>query len=699
MHVLRPSWRAAARLLWLVPVMLAAAPPVRAESQADLELTRIALFNSGVGYFEASAQVDGNATAELKFRTDQINDILKSLVVQDFGDGRVGVVGYAARDPIEKTLRSFGVDLTGKPTLGELLNQLRGEPVEVTGPRTLRGSILGVEKEQVLSPDGKTVQVIERLTVSTEAGLQQVKLAEVQSIRLLNEKIDNELQKALATLATAHDADKKTVSISFEGEGQRQVRAAYLLEAPVWKTSYRLELGQDKKPFLQGWAIVENATENDWNNVRLSLISGRPISFRMDLYTPLYVPRPVEQMELYASLRPPEYEGQIADATGRWQAYADAETAPAEDAAARAPAARAPTVSARKSRALESSERDSLVAPLPITLEGAGVQSVASAAEAGELFEYTIQTPVSIQRQHSAMLPIVNEAVSGTKVSIFNPATHAKYPLNGLELTNSTNLNLMQGPVTVYDDNVYAGDAKLPDMKPGEKRLIAYALDLGTEVLVRQQPAPEELVSLRIAKGVLWLRHKYLDQRDYVIKNKLERPREIILEQPYSEDWTLVQPKEPYERARGVLRFRTTVPAGETVTYPVQLERMADQSVALTDLGLDQIRFYLKTKAVSPALQKALERVVALRTELDEASRNRADLERSLAEAIQDETRIRENLRTLQRDTDAYRRQLERFEELETRIEQLRTQVAELRQIEEQKRKDLQLYLLSLNVE
>jgi len=698
MRILRLSWRAAARLSWLVPAMLAAAEPVRAQSPADLELTRIALFNSGVGYFEATAQVNGNATAELKFRTDQINDILKSLVVQDFGGGQVGVVGYAARDPIEKTLRSFGVDLTGKPTLGELLNQLRGEPVEVTGLRTLKGSILGVEKEQVLSPDGRTVQVIERLTVSTEAGLQQVKLAEVQSIRLLNEKIDNELQKALATLATAHDADKKTVAISFEGEGQRQVRAAYLLEAPVWKTSYRLELRQDKKPFLQGWAIVENATENDWNNVRLSLISGRPISFRMDLYTPLYVPRPVEQMELYASLRPPEYEAQRANATGRWQEY---ETAPAEDAAALAPAPGAPTVRARRSKALEISGDGymELQQEVPMALEGAGVQSVASAAEAGELFEYTIQTPVSIQRQHSAMLPIVNEAVSATKVSIYNPATHAKYPLNGLELTNSTNLNLMQGPVTVYDDNVYAGDAKLPDMKPGEKRLIAYALDLGTEVLVRQKPTPEELVSLRIAKGVLWLRHKYVDQRDYVIKNKLERPREIILEQAYSEDWTLVQPKEPYERARGVLRFRTTVPAGETVTYPLRLERLADQSLALTDLGLDHIRFYLKTKAVSPALQTAMERVVALRTELDEASRNRANLERSLAEAIQDETRIRENLNTLQKDADAYRRQLERFEKLETRIEQLRTHVAELRQIEEQRRKELQQYLLSLNVE
>ena len=164
----------------------------------------------------------------------------------------------------------------------------------------------------------------------------------------------------------------------------------------------------------------------------------------------------------------------------------------------------------------------------------------------------------------------------------------------------------MQGPVTVFDDNVYAGDAKLPDMKPGEKRLVAYALDLATEVLVKQKPTPDELVSLRIAKGVLWQRHKYVDQRDYVIKNKLDKARDIILEQPYTEDWTLVQPKEPYERTRGLLRFRTTVPAGQTNTYPVQLERMADQSVALTDVGLDQIRFYLKTKVISPELQKAL---------------------------------------------------------------------------------------------
>ena len=393
-------WTTLRRFAVLPLVVAGLAAGVRADDSADLELSRIALFNSGVGYFEATSQVTGNATAELKFRTEQINDILKSLVVQDFGGGRIGVVSYAARDPIEKTLRSFGVDLTGKPTLGDLLNQLRGEPVEMTGPRTLKGTIVGVEKEPVLSPDGKTLQTIERLTVLTDAGLQQVKLSEIQGIKLLNEKIDGELQKALATLATGHDADKKTVVVSFDGQGTRQVRAAYLLEAPIWKTSYRLVLADDQKPFLQGWAIVENATESDWNNVRLSLISGRPISFRMDLYTPLYVPRPMEQLELYASLRPPEYEGGftdkdrdgLKDLSSARAGGALAEEVRQGEVSGRAATDGGASPPRRRGCGRARPANASRSASTELALNGAGVESVATAAEAGELFEYAIQT-------------------------------------------------------------------------------------------------------------------------------------------------------------------------------------------------------------------------------------------------------------------------------------------------------------------
>ena len=277
-------------------------------ADVDLRVTRVAIFSSGVAYYECEADVTGDATAEFSFRTDQINDIIKSMVVQDLDGGTIGTIGYPSRDPIEKTLRSFGVDITGDPTLGQLLDQLRGEEVAIAGDRACRGVILGVERQKLQVGAAGIVEV-DVLSVLTDTGMLQLPIAQVQGIQLLNDKVDAELRKALETLASAHDADKKSVSINFQGEGQRHVRVAYLLEAPIWKTTYRLVLDQDEKPLLQGWATVENATEEDWRAVELSLVSGRPISFMMDLYTPIYIPRPKEELELYASLRPPDYAG------------------------------------------------------------------------------------------------------------------------------------------------------------------------------------------------------------------------------------------------------------------------------------------------------------------------------------------------------------------------------------------------------
>ena len=489
----------------LLATVVGAAP---AGDNADLDVSRVAVFSSGVAYYECEATVDGNESAELRFRTEQINDIIKSLVVQDLDGGTVGVVSYASRDPLEKTLRSFGVDITGKPTLAELLDQLRGEPVEIRGARAVDGVIMGVEKRRKQVGDAGIVET-DVVNVLTASGLQQVALSEMTGIRLTNEKIDNELHKALETLAMGHDADKKSVVLNFNGVGERRVRVAYLLEAPIWKTTYRLVLDEEGRPFLQGWATVENATEEDWSDVELSLVSGRPISFTMDLYTPIYIPRPKEELEIYASLRPPDFEGAFDVEEARGVGMSRARGRVMRDKAAKAPMG-----GGRMGFLAEAAPE--MPAMAGIALEDAGVASVALAGEAGELFQYTIRTPVSIPRQHSAMLPIVNEKISGEKVSIFNPATHPKHPLNGLHIKNTTDLNLMQGPITLFDGGVYAGDAKLPDLKPDEKRLVAYALDLGTEVMVKQRPRPDEIVKLRIVKGTLIHQRKYVDERESV---------------------------------------------------------------------------------------------------------------------------------------------------------------------------------------
>src|SRR5262245_3767152 len=311
---------AVAAAVWLAPTGAAPRGGEGGAPAAALPVTRVVLFSSGVGYFQREGSVAGDARVDLTFPEADVNDLLKSLVLQDLGGGRISAVSYDSRDPVERTLASYSVNLTGQPSVSNLLMQARGERVEVVlqqgaaaQPGTLSGHVVGVESQKV--PGGKDGPVeVEQLNLSCADGLRSVRLADVQRLRFLSPTLEGELRRALETLALSHDAQKKAVSLSFSGEGERKVRVGYVVEAPVWKTSYRLVLDKDGKarPFLQGWAVVENPTDEDWANVGMALISGRPISFKMDLYTPLYVPRPTVEPELFASLRPPTYSGPMS---------------------------------------------------------------------------------------------------------------------------------------------------------------------------------------------------------------------------------------------------------------------------------------------------------------------------------------------------------------------------------------------------
>src|SRR5258708_34859306 len=281
-----------AALIWLNPLGTAAPDAKAAKASPVLPITRVVLFSNGVGYFQRVGTVDGDARVDLTFQEADINDLLKSMVLQDMGGGQVGAVSYDSHDPVERTLQSFAINLNGSPSVSQVLTQARGEKVEVVlqqgaanQPASLTGSILGIEHVKV--PAGKDGPVdAEQLNLWCAEGLRSVKIADVQRLRFLNPVMESELRRALETLALSHDAQKKAVSLSFKGEGERKVRVGYVVEAPVWKTSYRLVLDKDgkQKPFLQGWAVVENPTDEDWGGGGMALLSGRPIAFKMDLY-------------------------------------------------------------------------------------------------------------------------------------------------------------------------------------------------------------------------------------------------------------------------------------------------------------------------------------------------------------------------------------------------------------------------------
>jgi hypothetical protein len=691
--------------------LLAAAGPVFGQpprpGRADLPLQRIVLFSSGVGYFQREGQVEGNARIDLQFPAAEVNDLLKSMVLQDLNGGLINSVTYDSRDPVEKTLKSFALDLTSNPSIGQLLDQARGERVEVVSfgesghdgrPVTLAGSVVGVQRQA--RPVGKDhVITIEQLNLLTDEGLHGVLLDKVQRVHFLKPELQQEFRQALEVLATGHDKQKKTVSLNFLGNGKRRVRVGYVTESPLWKTSYRLSLEEKDAAFLQGWAVVENPTDEDWHQVRMGLVSGRPISFQMNLYDPLYVPRPVVEPELFASLRPPTYSGDLTARAGEeGKREAGAETPPPAGALGGMGAGFGRAGKARRLLRAEDAKAEKQLATSSMRLDE-GVASAAVATELGEYFKYELEQPVSLPRQKSALLPIVNQAVRASKVSIYNEGVHAKFPLLGLRFHNTTGLHLLQGPVTVFEGDTYAGDARITDLQPKETRLISYAVDLGTEVAPEDKPAHDDLVRVKLYKGLLETTHQQRQTKVYTVKNRSEHTRQLLVEHPIHPGWKLVTPEKPSERSRDVYRFAVEAKPNQPVALTVVEEIRLTQQVALSNSPDENIRILLKGTAASAKVKEALAEALKRKGQLAE-TQHAVGVEQQALEAIsRDQERLRANIQRVPPTSQAYQRYLKKFDEQETEIEGRQAKLAQLQKTAEQQRQAYESFLANLNVE
>lgn len=757
------------RILLLAPVAGAAAlaagffllrpsslPADAAQAEAPrtnpiaLPVTQVVLFSSGVGYFQREGHIEGTSRIDLTFPVQDINDLLRSMVLQDLGGGHVSAVSYDSHDPIDRTLKSFAVNLTGNPSQAQLLNQARGEKVEVvlqqsapTQPGTMTGTIIGVEKQR--QPVGKDAAVeVELMNLWCAEGLRSVKLADVQRVRFLNPTMDSEMKRALEVLALSHDTQKKAVSLNFAGVGKRPVKVGYVVENPIWKTSYRLVLDKKGKPFLQGWAVVENPTDEDWKDVRMALISGRPISFQMDLYQPLYVPRPMVEPELFSSLRPVAYSTDMSlnvDSRRVQDRLKDLQgEAPAKKAESKAREASLLDQKAQlmdryqrmlqlsRAGAVGKAELEELRAQLvelekredPRQPQGGGLlqtfgrpareaddeidlrrggMTATSAASLGDYFQYAIDHPVNLPRQKSAMLPIVNKEVEGSRISIYNEQTLAKHPLLGLKFKNTSGLHLMQGPITVFDNNNYAGDARVLDLQPNEERLISYAIDLGTEALAEPEEGSGKVTAVKIQKGVIHTTTRVRQGRSYSFKNRSEQDRTVILEHPFRPEFKLTSADKPVETARDVYRFEVKVPAGKTVKQTVSEERDVSSEVTFTNSDDESIRILLKELATSPAVKTALTRATELRMKLAQTQQEVANVKRELEQVKQDQPRLRQNLEKIPGTEPLAKRILEKLNQQETDIEKYETQLKKLNTQADQQRKEYEGYLAGLTVE
>jgi hypothetical protein len=686
--------------LWTIMVLVCGIPgtPASTEgriSQVNVPVRKVVLFSSGVGYFEHMGLITGNSSTELRFKTNQINDILKSLVLQDLDGGRVSTVVYPSQDPLAKTLRSFQVDLSNNPSLAELLTQIRGSEVKVTiQAEHLQGTILGLEKKQKMVSDKEQIVEVWVLNLIAGATVRSVPLDEVQRVELEDTQLQEELHKALLALAQARDQAKKPVLIGFEGQGERRVRLGYVVETPIWKTSYRLLLPEksEDRAKIQGWAIVENQTDNDWNDAQLSLVSGRPISFVQELYAPLYLPRPVVKPELYAGLRPQTYESGIE---------------PPASKAAEHPAPALPP--SPRMRALTGAARgkpfEELTPGAPLELESAdkpldptaSVIAAASAGQVGEFFQYSVGH-ISLPRQRSAMIPIITDDIAVERVSIYNQGMLAQHPLNGVRLKNTTGKHLQQGPITVLDGNSYGGDARIDNLPPGQERLISYAIDLQVQGNATNQRQESRIQTGKLVKGMLQLTRKRVFTQDYVMENRAEHDKMIIVEHPFRTGWKLVDSPKPLETTDTLYRFRDTVPAGKTLTLVVREEIIEGETIAILPSDLGQLEFYSRMGEIPKDVRDALLKAMSLKSGMIDTERQIKERQQQLTEITQEQQRIRENMATVSQTSQYYTRLLTKLNDQETAIEKLQGEVEQLKRTYDRQLKDLETYLTNTTV-
>ena len=723
------------KLLWVAPAIGAAAmsavmltqegisAPAEAnkaelkQSQA-LPVSRIILFNSGVGHFSRSGEVEGDARIDLTFPEPDINDLIKSMVLEDFSDkGRVSAVTYDSHDPIDRTLQSFAINLNNNPTLAGILGQARGEKVEVVLqqnavglPANITGSIIGVEVQRQAGKDGATN--VEILNLWCQEGMRSVKLNELQRIRFSNPAIENEMRRALETLALSHDSQKKAVSLNFSGEGKRKVRVSYVIENPIWKTSYRLILDKEGKPFLQGWAVVENPTDEDWSGVGMALVSGRPISFKMDLYNPLYVARPLVEPELFASLRPPTYSGTFArnmpvsGTTAGPGGAPMAAMAPGLALSDKLEKAADGKMDLRRNNAQADPERKQFAAQMANEMgkrmdAGRAAPSVATASQLGDYFQYTIDIPVNLGRQKSALLPIINRDIEGKRVSIYNQTVQAKHPLLGLKFKNTSEMNLSQGPITVFEGSTYAGDTRILDLQKNEERLVSYAVDLGTEVSVKPGNNASRIVKVRANKGIVYTETIIRDERVYDIANRSDKDRVLLIEHPNrkGQGFKFVGKNVTAEEAADVYRFETTIAAGKSDSYTITEERPVTAEFRLTNSQDDQINWIISLNEASPELKAKLKEALSVKGKWDVTRRDIQNVDRRVQTISKDQERLRQNLREMPKESDAYKTYLKKFDEQEKEMTTLHERLKNLQTQEEADRAAYEGYLGNLTIE
>jgi hypothetical protein len=675
---------------------------------ARLPVKRVVLYKNGVGYFEHSARVRGNQELGIDFTTGQLNDVLKSLTVVDLGDGKISDIRYNSIAPLNERLRALRLPFGEQITRAEFLSALRGSRVEVAGKgESATGRLLSVEQEDRTNDSGATYHVTDFSIVTDSGEMKNFELGPGVSVRLADHELNDEVGRYLSLVGSSRARDLRRMTVSATGNGDRDIFVSYISEVPVWKSTYRIILPEkpNEKPLLQGWAIVDNTIGEDWKDVQLSLIAGAPQSFIQDISQPLYARRPEIALPESAMLTPQTHEGTmkqegpppppppppgsvIGGAVGKLEQFGYGARARANDLAVSSEQvqvnAAAPMSTPAKSRSFDRLEQFA-------QLQNA---QVAQAQELGDYFEYNIKQAITIGKNQSALVPILQSRIEADKVTLWT--ANANQPaLRALWVKNASGLTLDSGTFNIIDTGTFAGEGLIETIHPNERRLLSYAADTAVRVTSQAESKDLPVSRVQILKGVMFLSREHRDKVKYIIRNSDTASRQVVIEHPVRAGWKLVESNKPEETSASHYRFRVSIDPDKTNELTVEEVHQDVSRSMLTDITEHQVEVLATENVMTPELQAAFRRVLEQKNQISKLQSDAQTRQKELGAINNDQARIRENMKALKGSVEEkalvarYTRQLDSQED---RLNLLHKEIAvlgEKQALEQQKLEDM----------
>jgi hypothetical protein len=629
---------------------------------AELPLERVVLSTAGLAQFTRAGSITAGSSVDLTVRLDQVDDVLKSLTVFD-RQGAIGAVSLPGKAPLAELFRDLPFGPSALNSLAALLNALVGSEVEVQGKVDAKGRVFRVETEQVALPNNGGTTQRHRLTLMADKGLVQTLLEDTTALRF-TDGANAQIERALAGLTENRAKERRQLSIGFLGEGTRKVAISYVVAAPVWKTAYRLIVPKEGgNAHLQGWAVVENLTGGDWNNVELMLVSGNPVALRQPLYTAFFSERTEVPVTTAARLLP--------------------QTDDTEVSAVHKPSGK----QARMGRALPAAPAQQLAqiprpgagstggGPAPAAEGFGGLATAAEAEEASTQLLYRFPAKVSLATGHTMMVPFVDREVSASRSWLYQPDTAQHHPLAAVRLKNDGDSGLPAGIVTAYDTSQdgsvnYVGDAQMPLLPRGTFKFVTFALDSKTNVRREDQGVKRTTLG-RAVNGVLTLTTRSRRTIAYEITPPPDEDREVIVEEPRLAGWVPAD-AAAVEETPTRLRYKISAQRGATTKAAFAVEHVDSQTVMLTDLAAEDILARIRgLQNESPMLKETAAKLGGIVAEINKAKAQRAQIDQERRRIAEDQDRIRRNLESAGQGSDLGRRYLETLKSQEDRLGEL----------------------------